>query len=95
MFRTRYIGTGVLLALLFGGVPNRTLGPPVAYAQEAKGEALRPEVSKPLQAAQELVKAQKYKEALAKTQEAAAVANKTPYEVYIIERMRGTVVHGQ
>jgi hypothetical protein len=51
-------------------------------------EALRPEVGKPLQAAQTLLKAQKYKEALAKVKEAEAVANKTPNENVTIERMR-------
>jgi Tetratricopeptide repeat len=94
MFRMRNGSAAVLFALLgFCGLSNGTFAPP-AYAQEAKGEALRPEVGKPLQAAQELMKAQKYKEALAKIQEAAAVANKTPYELFIIERMRGAAAAG-
>ena len=58
----------------------------VVYAQEA---SLRPEVGKPLQAAQELIKARKYREALAKIQEAEAAA-KSPYETFMIERMRGS-----
>lgn len=53
-------------------------------------EAVRPEVGKPLQAAQELIKAHKYKEALAKIHEADAVGNKTPNETFLIERMRGS-----
>ncbi|MGZ5252291.1 MAG: tetratricopeptide repeat protein, partial [Caldimonas sp.] len=35
-------------------------------------ESLRPEIGKPLQAAQELIKAQRYKEALGKVREAEA-----------------------
>src|SRR5262249_27092439 len=53
-------------------------------------EAVRPEVGKPLQAAQEMMKAHKYKEALAKIREADAVPNRTPNENFLIERMRGS-----
>jgi hypothetical protein len=62
----------------------------LAHAQEA----VRPEVGKPLQAAQELLKAQKFKEALNKVREADAVSNKSAYESYLIERMRGTAASG-
>ena len=87
-----------LVASLVLGVAGFTasldgLGPPLACAQE-KTEALRPEVGKPLQAAQELMKAQKYKEALAKIQEADGVGNKTGYETFIIARMRGAASAG-
>lgn len=51
-------------------------------------ETLRPEIGKPLQSAQELLKAQKHKDALAKVKEADAIGSKTPYENFIIERMR-------
>ena len=57
-------------------------------------EALRPDVGKPLQAAQELMKAGKYKDALAKVHEADAVGNRTPYENYFIDRMRGSAAAG-
>ncbi len=57
-------------------------------------EALRPEVGKPLQAAQEMVKAGKYREALAKVREADAVANKNANESYTIERMRIAAASG-
>jgi len=53
-------------------------------------EALRPEVGKPLQAAQELLKEGKYKDALAKVHEADAVADRTPYENFILDRMRAS-----
>jgi hypothetical protein len=51
-------------------------------------EAVRPEVGKPLQAAQQHLKAQRFKEALASVRQADAVANKTAGEQTLIERMR-------
>jgi outer membrane protein assembly factor BamD (BamD/ComL family) len=57
-------------------------------------DALRPDVGKPLQAAQELVKAQKFKEALAKVREADAVPNKNANESYMVERMRIAAASG-
>jgi hypothetical protein len=57
-------------------------------------ETLRPEVGKPLQAAQELIKAGKYKEALAKVREADAVGNKNSNEVLTTERMRMAAASG-
>lgn len=51
-------------------------------------EALRPEIGKPLQAAQELIKAHKYKEALAKIRDADAVSGKSAHEVQTLERLR-------
>ena len=58
----------------------------VGAAQAA--DTVRPEVGKPLQEAQSLIKARKYKEALAKVNDADAAANKTAYENYLIEYMR-------
>jgi outer membrane protein assembly factor BamD (BamD/ComL family) len=60
----------------------------VAHAQ--KGEAVRPEVGKPLQAAQALVKQRKGREALAEVAKAEAVGNRTPYENFLIAQMRGS-----
>jgi len=61
-----------------------------AHAQDA----VRPDVGKPLQAAQELIRAQKYKDALAKVHDADAVPNKTANESYLIERMRIAAASG-
>ena len=58
------------------------------------GDTLRPEVSKPLQAAQTLLKQQKYRDALAQVAAADAVSGKTPYESFIIERMRSSAALG-
>ena len=62
----------------------------VAHAQSA----LRQEVGKPLQAAQEMIKAGKYREALAKVREAEAVGGKTANETSMIERMRLAAASG-
>ncbi len=53
-------------------------------------EAVRPEVGKPLQAARDLIKAQKFKEALAKLREVDAVPNKTANENFLLEQMRAS-----
>src|SRR5882672_8470819 len=62
-----------------------------ALAQEpgAGGQTVRPEIGKPIQAAIELLKSKKGKEALAKMREAQAVGDRTPYENYLVERVLG------
>lgn len=57
-------------------------------------DALRPEVGKPLQAAQELIKGGKYKEALGKVREADAVGGKSANESLMVERMRIAAASG-
>jgi hypothetical protein len=57
-------------------------------AVQAQG-GLRPEVGKPLQAASDLLKAGKAREALAKVREADGVANKSAAEQLLIDRMKG------
>lgn len=52
-------------------------------------DTLRPDVAKPLNAAQDLYRAHKYRDALTKIDQAAAVPGKTPYESTMIEQMRG------
>jgi tetratricopeptide (TPR) repeat protein len=60
-------------------------------ARAQKADSVRPEVGRPLQEAQSLSKAGKHREALAKVNEADAVANKTANESFLIQRMRGSV----
>ena len=81
---------GQILAALFILVVA-PLAPASALADEpaAKVESLRPDVGRLMQAVQDLLKEKKFKEALAKIGEADAVAGKTPYEAFIVERMRG------
>jgi hypothetical protein len=57
-------------------------------------DAVRPEVGKPLQAAHELIRAQRFKQALDKVREADAVGNKSASENYMIERMRMAAASG-
>lgn len=54
-----------------------------------KAQAVRPEVGKPMQAAIELLKQRRGKDALAKVREAQAVPGKSAYETYLVERVLG------
>lgn len=82
----------MLVRLSFIGLCSIALVAARALAQEpAAGAAqtVRPEVGKPIQAAIELIKTKKGKEALAKVREAQAVGERTPYENYLVERVLG------
>lgn len=57
-------------------------------------EGARPEVATPIKAAGDLLRANKFKEALAKLRDADNVPNKTPYEVYLVESTRGSAASG-
>ena len=59
-----------------------------ALAQD-KSQTVRPEVGKPLQAAIDLLKQRKGREALAQAKAAQAVPDKTPYETYLVTRVLG------
>jgi hypothetical protein len=72
----------------FTMISAATVSRAVLAADQAK-ETLRPEVSKPLQEAQELMKSQKYPEALAKIDETDALAGKSAFESYLVASMRG------
>ncbi len=61
-----------------------------AFAQEA----LRPDVGKPLQAAEALIKSGRYKEALGKVREAEAAGSHNANETFLIERMRMAAASG-
>jgi hypothetical protein len=60
----------------------------------AAQEGLRPEVGRPLQAAQDLIKSGRYKEALAKVRDADAVGGKSANETFMVERMRIAAASG-
>ena len=85
MTRLQYFCSALICTML--GVTM--INAPLALAQ-SKGESVRPEVGKPLQAARDLMKSQRNKEALAKISEADAVGNKTAYETFLIQQMRGS-----
>jgi hypothetical protein len=76
------------VALVLGLTLAALAGPATA------ADTLRPEVGKPLEQAEALMKAQKYKEALATVGEADAVPNKSAYESLVIEQVRGAAAAG-
>jgi hypothetical protein len=83
------------ITALFSTVTSVAFVAAMALTSPAQAqEAVRPEIGKPLQAAQELIRASKFKEALAKLREADAVGGKTAQETYLIERMRGSAASG-
>jgi hypothetical protein len=81
----RTLSVGALLRAL--SLTLMLAGPGLAWAQ-AKGEGVRPEVGKPLQAAQALVKQRKGREAMAEIAKAEAVPNRTAYENQVIAQMK-------
>ena len=84
MNRTLSLRVILCAALLLGA------GTSFEAQAQAKGGGVRPEVGKPLQEAQNLSKAGKHREALAKVNEAEAAA-KGPDETFLVQRMRGSV----
>ena len=62
----------------------------LAWSTAQAQEQVRAEVGRPLQAARDLIKQQKYKEALAKLKEVEAVPNRTANENFLLEQMRAS-----
>ncbi len=81
-FRLAHLGL-VMAALGFTAAP-----PVIGLSTAVAAETLRPEVGKPLQDAQALMKQGKNREALAKLRDADNVSGKTANESYLIERVR-------
>jgi hypothetical protein len=81
-FRLAHLGLALAALGFTAAAPIVGLAP--AYA----AETLRPEVGKPLQQAQQQMKAGKNKEALATLRELDKVGNKTANEQYLIDRTR-------
>lgn len=78
------------LALTLGGAPGAEFG----FSQAVAQDTVRKEVGTPLGDASKLVKAGKYKEALAKLRDAEAVGNRTPGENNAIEGVRFSAAMG-
>ncbi len=89
LLRPLTLAAGLLLAS--AGVAAQTAPAPAAAAS---GPTLRAEVGKPLQAAQDAIKAGNYKDALARVAEAEALPGLTPYEVYILQRLKAPAAFG-
>ena len=86
----------LLLSLLLacaGPVAAQTAAAAPAAASSAA--TLRAEVAKPLQAAQDAIKAANYAEAAARLAEAEAMPGLTPYEAYLVQRLKAPVLFGQ
>jgi hypothetical protein len=81
-FRLAHLGLALAALGFTAAAPVVGLAP--AYA----AETLRPEVGKPLQEAQQLMKQGKNKEALAKLHELDKISGKSANETYLIERTR-------
>lgn len=92
MSQFRFAHLGLLAALLGLNMAPVFIGASTAYA--ADSTSIRPEVGKPLQAAQDDIKKAKYKDALAKIHEAEGVSGRTPYENYMIDYMRAAAAQG-
>ncbi|MFA6311342.1 MAG: hypothetical protein WC681_07655 [Sterolibacterium sp.] len=71
-----------------------TLAAVVPHAVAQGKEGVRPELGKTLLAIQDLLKAGQHKEALTRIAEADARDGKTPYEVFILNRLRGAAAAG-
>jgi hypothetical protein len=84
MIKFRLAHLGLALAALGFTAAAPVVGLAPAYA----AETLRPEVGKPLQEAQQLMKSGKNKEALAKLRQLDSVSGKSANETYLIERTR-------
>ncbi|MDL2354771.1 MAG: hypothetical protein QFF03_05905 [Pseudomonadota bacterium] len=84
MRKLRLAHLGLVVAALGFTAATPVLGLSSAYA----AETVRPEIGNPLQAAQQLMKQGKNKEALAKLRDADNVGNKSANESYLIERVR-------
>ncbi|HVJ53976.1 MAG TPA: tetratricopeptide repeat protein [Aliidongia sp.] len=92
MTRLRLLSLAVIGAGLgFSGLSQPILGTGSAWAA---GDAVRPAIGNPLQAAQKLITAKKFKEALAEIHKADVVPDKTPHETVLIEEMRGSAAQG-
>lgn len=80
-----------LVANLTSPLPAQAQADGAAAAGQT-ADAVRPELGKPLQAVQDLLKASKGQDALTRLREVETVApaaSRSPYESYIIERLRG------
>ena len=77
----------ILLGAVVGGLLSAA-----AWAEEEK--TIRPELGKPFQSANELIKQKKFSDALSRLHEADSVRDLTPYERSILGQLRGAAAAG-
>lgn len=87
VLRATAVAAAVAAAFGLQSSPERGLHWSQAAAQ---ADQVRAEVGKPLQAARDLIKAKKYREALDKLREVDAVPNRTANENFLLEQMRAS-----
>ena len=85
---------GLLSVATVGAGAQTAAAPAASAASAASAPTLRAEVGKPLQAAQDAIRAGNNKDALARLAEAEALPGLTPYELYIIQRLKGPAAFG-
>ncbi|MES2316194.1 MAG: tetratricopeptide repeat protein [Pseudomonadota bacterium] len=78
------------LGLALAAIGFTALTPVIGLSSAFAAEALRPEVGKPLQAAQQMMKAGRAREALAELRKLDGVSGKSANESYLIERVRAS-----
>jgi tetratricopeptide (TPR) repeat protein len=86
----RGIALGAFVAAAVGGTSLASAQTP----PPDPNDVFRAQVANPLQAADELIKAGKYQEAMVKIREAEQIAGRTALEAYVINRMRGIAASG-
>ena len=84
MIKTRFAQFGLVMAALGFTALTPVLGLSTAYA----ADTLRPEIGRPLQAAQQMMKSGRAKDALSELRKLDNVSGKTSNESYLIERVR-------
>lgn len=100
ILRSAGISTAILLAILAAS-PSQAQAPAAPAADTVKTIPVEPQkepVSAPVlalvQPIPDMIREKQFVEALAKLRETDAIPNKTPYEIYVIDRMRGAAAAG-
>ena len=88
-----FAGAIVFAACAFNMQSGNAQTTPAAKADEVK-ETIRPAIAKPMIAAEKALQEKKYAEALQQIVEAEKVDGKTPYEIYLLDRMRASAAIG-
>jgi hypothetical protein len=91
MIPSRILSCLFLWSVLCLGAANAV---PAIVPAAIAGESIRPEVGKPLQAAQDFIKQKNFKAALAKIGEADGISDKTAYETSLVDQLRGIAAAG-
>ncbi len=92
----RLIGTAMLVvaSAALSPVTTRAQSAASPAASAASGPTLRAEIATPLQAAQNALRAGNHGEALARVAEAEKIAAPTPYERYVLLRLKAAALYG-